>query len=99
MVAFASPSEGKLSVKDFDLNGLAQYIAKGLPSYARPLFIRILQDGMDITGTFKHKKSDLVKQGFNPSEVKDPMFFYNGSKFEPLTKTTYNKIISGQLKL
>ena len=37
-----------------------------LPSYARPLFLRI-QPEMDITSTFKHKKTELQKEGFDPS--------------------------------
>jgi hypothetical protein len=43
-----------------------------LPSYAAPLFLRIMDSGsaMDVTSTFKHKKNDLVEEGFDPRVVK-----------------------------
>jgi hypothetical protein len=36
------------------------------PGYARPLFLRILRK-LEVTTTFKHKKSDLARAGFAPS--------------------------------
>ena len=36
-----------------------------LPDYARPVFVRIRKD-LDMTATFKQRKIDLVKQGFDP---------------------------------
>ena len=34
--------------------------AQRLPEYARPVFLRI-RGGLDVTTTFKQKKTDLVK--------------------------------------
>ncbi|XP_030832216.1 long-chain fatty acid transport protein 6-like [Strongylocentrotus purpuratus] len=48
-----------------DFSGLYQHITSSLPDYARPKFLRLL-DEMDLTGTFKHKKTELVKRGFAP---------------------------------
>eukprot|EP00057_Strongylocentrotus_purpuratus_P034333 XP_794803.2 PREDICTED: very long-chain acyl-CoA synthetase-like [Strongylocentrotus purpuratus] len=48
-----------------DFSGLYQHIVSSLPDYARPKFLRLL-DEMDLTGTFKHKKTELVKRGFAP---------------------------------
>ena len=39
-----------------------------------PLFIRFLEE-MDSTGTFKHKKGDYKKEGFNPALVKEKMWY------------------------
>ncbi len=50
-------------------NELYAFLEKNLPVYARPLFIRVQQE-MQQTSTFKHTKNDLVKQGFNPHEVR-----------------------------
>ena len=43
-------------------------LVKSLPSYAVPLFLR-LKDTIETTTTFKHKKVDLVKEGFNPEKI------------------------------
>jgi solute carrier family 27 fatty acid transporter 1/4 len=40
-----------------------------LPSYARPLFLRLVAR-LDITGTFKMKKIAMQKEGFNPNCIK-----------------------------
>ena len=37
-----------------------------LPPYARPIFLR-LRPEMEITGTFKLRKVELVKDGFDPA--------------------------------
>ena len=41
-----------------DLAALRAHLARALPSYARPLFLRI-KDRIEVTATFKHKKSEL----------------------------------------
>ncbi|CAH1391128.1 unnamed protein product [Nezara viridula] len=92
MAAIVEPS-GTL---DFD--GLANSLKTSLPSYAIPLFIRLIPE-VAITGTFKLKKTDLVKDGFNPSTIKDPLFFRNGSTYVPLTKELYEQIISGKIRV
>jgi fatty-acyl-CoA synthase len=45
---------------------------KHLPSYARPVFVRIV-DNLAMTETFKTKKQQLIDDGFNPSVVTDVM--------------------------
>ena len=45
-----------------------------LPTYARPLFLRILPEAV-LTGTFKQRKVELVKEGYDVSKVKDQLFF------------------------
>ncbi len=69
----------------FDINGLNDYLAEHLPSYAIPLFIRI-QPAAETTGTFKFRKVELVKEGFDLSKVEDPIWF-----LEPGTKE-YQKL-------
>ena len=44
-------------------------VSKDLPRYARPLFLRI-KDELEVTQTFKHKKVNLQKEGFNPNVAK-----------------------------
>ncbi|XP_054754096.2 long-chain fatty acid transport protein 2-like [Lytechinus pictus] len=50
---------------NLDFSALYQHITTSLPDYARPKFLRLL-DEMDLTSTFKHKKTELMKRGFAP---------------------------------
>jgi fatty-acyl-CoA synthase len=60
--------------KGFDLTRLHDYLAERLPAYARPLFLRLVQD-LDATETFKQKKHELAAQGFDPGRIADPLYF------------------------
>lgn len=77
---------------------LATALDRVLPSYARPIFIRAVKQ-MDLTGTFKLKKVDLQKEGFNPSLVKDDIYFRKGKTFVPLTLELYSDIVFGKEKV
>ena len=89
-----------LVVEDaFDLVAFANFVDEALPSYARPLFVR-LQKAFETTGTFKYRKVDLVKEGFDPSKTKDPLYFRDPAKgYVKITKTLCAKIESGGFKL
>lgn len=67
-----------------------------LPAYAVPLFVRI-QPEIEITSTFKHKKADLKKEGFNPSVISDKLYFRDSeqAKYIPLDSNLFNDIVSG----
>ena len=56
-----------------DFEQLSSHINQELPSYARPVFLRILKD-MDTTGTFKLLKGDLKKQGYHPDLCPEPIY-------------------------
>ncbi|XP_070582201.1 long-chain fatty acid transport protein 4-like [Ptychodera flava] len=85
---------------NLDLVAFANKIKKELPSYARPLFLR-LADSVDTTGTFKLKKTDLKKEGFNPDIVKDSLYFMDlkSGDFKELTKQIYNDICAGKIRM
>lgn len=82
-----------------DLKQLGANLKKSLPSYARPQFIRIL-DQIDVTGTCKLKKLDLQKEGFNPNVITDKLYFLNvkNSIYEPLTTEIYNQIMNQEIR-
>ena len=64
------------SLEDFEgFNWLefSEYVENNLPKYARPIFIRIIQE-MDTTGTFKLKKNELRDDAFNVNKVEDKVF-------------------------
>jgi len=62
------------NVAEFDLAGLRVELAERLPAYARPLFLRF-RPKLDLTGTFKPRKVELVTQGFDPERCGDPIYF------------------------
>jgi len=49
------------------------HLREQLPAYAIPVFLRIV-DKMETTGTFKYKKSDLKKSGFDLRQLADPVW-------------------------
>jgi len=61
------------NIAAFDLAGLREHLKAHLPDYARPVFLR-LQDHLEITGTFKPRKLDLVTDGFDPTRSGDPIY-------------------------
>lgn len=83
-----------------DLGRLQRHLQTTLPDYARPLFLRI-RNNIDMTATFKQKKIDLVKQGFDPSQTADPLYFNDAKadRFAPLDMTLYEQIQSGQVRV
>ena len=85
---------------DFDLDNFRAYLSDQLPDYAQPLFIR-LQPEMEITGTFKHRKVDLVKEGFDPDVIAEPVYFNDpaAKTFVPLDAALYQKICAGDVRL
>ncbi|XP_052579748.1 long-chain fatty acid transport protein 2 isoform X2 [Peromyscus californicus insignis] len=96
---------GMASIKikeNHEFNGkkLFQHISEYLPSYARPRFLRI-QDTIEITGTFKHRKVTLMEEGFNPTVIKDALYFMDDTAktYVPMTEDIYNAISDKTLKL
>jgi fatty-acyl-CoA synthase len=84
---------------EFEIGGLAEYVDRELPAYARPIFVR-LQPEIETTGTFKYRKIDLVQEGFDPAKIKDPLYFRDPSKgYIKLTKAVHAKILASGYKL
>ncbi|XP_039213741.1 very long-chain acyl-CoA synthetase-like isoform X2 [Crotalus tigris] len=84
----------------FDGKKLFIHTKDYLPSYAIPRFIRI-QEKLEITGTFKQRKGQLVRDGFNPANIKDPFFFLDDSEknYIPMTEEIYCSILEKKRKL
>jgi fatty-acyl-CoA synthase len=83
---------------DFDLDGLPRRLS-ALPPYARPIFLR-LAPRIEVTGTFKQRKVDLVREGFDPSSIPDPIYVLDSDtgKYERLTADRYGEIHAGQAR-
>ncbi len=85
---------------DLDLDGLYRHLKDALQPSARPVFLRISNE-TDTTGTFKYKKTDLVKQGFDPAKVSGPVYMAHPEKdaYVRVTASVLGKINKGAYKL
>ncbi len=68
MAALVFDKGVKFSGEDF-----FKYAEEHLPAYSRPAFLRIMEN-LEVTGTYKLKKTELQKQGFDPGQVTDPLY-------------------------
>ena len=84
----------------FDIKGLARRLAGRLPAYARPVFLR-LQPEIEVTGTFKQRKVELVKEGFDPQAIPNPIFWLDpaSGEYERLSPARYADINEDRVKL
>jgi fatty-acyl-CoA synthase len=84
----------------FNLAAFHEHLATRLPEYARPVFLRLRRD-VEVTTTFKSKKIDLVKQGFDPGIISDPIYFNDpvAKAFVLLDAPLYERIRAGQARL
>jgi fatty-acyl-CoA synthase len=83
-----------------DVAALHRHLAERLPAYARPLFLRFCPQA-ELTGTFKYAKADLVRQGFNPSQCADPLYFDHPAlgAYAALDASLYDSILAGAIRL
>jgi len=91
---------GLVTNDDFDMADFGNYLIAQLPEYARPRFIR-KQVQIEATGTFKQRKVDLVKQGFDPSAIDDRLYFNEteSGDIQLLDAALYDRIVDGKLRL
>src|SRR3984885_4154478 len=85
---------------EFGLAEFRRHLMSHLPPYARPLFLRIRKN-MDLTGTFKYSKTDLVNDGFNPVACKDAVYFddpQSGALIR-LDRELYDRIQKGDIRI
>jgi fatty-acyl-CoA synthase len=88
-----------VSEEDLDLDDFRRHLIEHLPAYARPLFLRI-RTTLNLTGTFKYAKTDLVRQGFNPAASNDVVYFddFESGSFKRLNQTIYERIQLGSIR-
>jgi fatty-acyl-CoA synthase len=81
-----------------DLDGieLAETLYDKLPSYAIPLFIRVV-DSLEHTSTFKSRKVDLRGQAYG-SDIEDPLFVLAGRRegYVPFHDAYPTEVADGQ---
>jgi fatty-acyl-CoA synthase len=84
----------------FELREFHKHVEHLLPFYARPLFLRI-NDRIEMTSTFKHTKTELVRDGFDPSVSNDALYFDDPSQraYVQLDSKLFERIRAGGIRL
>uniref|UniRef100_A0A1L8DYU4 Very long-chain fatty acid transport protein n=1 Tax=Nyssomyia neivai TaxID=330878 RepID=A0A1L8DYU4_9DIPT len=85
--------------REINFENLSNGIRGCLPAYARPIFVRLM-DELPMTGTFKMKKMDLQQDGFNIKKINDPIYFlHSDGIYRVLTQDDFDKIQNGSARL
>ncbi|KAM4604400.1 long-chain fatty acid transport protein 1-like isoform 1-T2 [Polymixia lowei] len=86
--------------RQFDSEAFLVAVQKALPSYARPVFLRLMSH-VDTTGTFKIQKTRLRKEGYNPQHSTDRIYFLNSraGRYEALSQELCTDITEGRVSL
>jgi acyl-CoA synthetase (AMP-forming)/AMP-acid ligase II len=87
-------------LESFDTGKLVRTLQKQLPSYAIPLFLRV-RDQHEVTGTFKNRKVELKRDGFNLEAVNDPVYWFASreGQYKRLDTNTLQAICSGDERI
>jgi fatty-acyl-CoA synthase len=84
----------------FDFGIFREHVSYRLPRYAVPAFVRLCRE-LDATDTFKQKKQRLIREGFDPSVVDDPLFVRDPATgdYRSIDRTVYARIVAGEIRL
>jgi len=76
-----------------DLDNFLQSMKKVLPTFAIPMFLRVAEC-FEATGTHKLPKNSFQKEGYDPKNIKDPLFFFDmkKDKYVRIDDCLYNEI-------
>ncbi len=80
---------------EFDAQAFYGLAQSRLPAYAMPLFVR-LSGGADLTASFKLRKVDLQREGYDPARFDDPLFIRHD---EARTYAPYSAELLARLNL
>jgi acyl-CoA synthetase (AMP-forming)/AMP-acid ligase II len=78
----------------FDTELASKLVNENLFPAARPLFIRVVEH-LPVTNTLKLTKVQLEKEGANPRNISDALYFYNqdAEQYEPLGPDEYDSLL------
>ena len=84
----------------FDLAEFRKRLWRRLPAYAWPVMVRFCT-ALDTTNTFKQKKQQLAREGFDSRLVTDPLFYLDAKSggYRPIDADSYKRILNGSLRL
>jgi acyl-CoA synthetase (AMP-forming)/AMP-acid ligase II len=84
--------------EDLDRGDLLAWLRRELPGSAVPVFLRI-KESLETTGTHKHRKVDLKREGFDPSATTDPLYVARSDGWARLDPALYAEIQAGRVRL
>ncbi len=86
--------------KSFDPRAFYAHVVSSLPSYAVPVFLR-LQLEAEVTGTFKLRKVELQREGWDPAKLDDPLLVRDDASktYVPLDERRHGDIVAGAVRL
>jgi fatty-acyl-CoA synthase len=86
--------------EEFDLANFRTHLHNLLPEYAHPLFLR-LRSELEMTGTFKYTKHNLMREGYDPAAADGVIYFNDRQRgtFVRLDDELYDRLRSGQVRL
>lgn len=84
----------------FDLDTFLTNVKKNLPSYARPLFLRLMPV-VETTGTFKITKTRMQREGYKPQNSSEKLYFLDSraDRYLEITDKLYQDITEGKVQL
>jgi fatty-acyl-CoA synthase len=85
---------------EFRLVAFRTELASRLPEYARPLFLRIRGE-IEMTSTFKPKKGDLSREGYDPAATRDDVYFDDrvNQAFVKVNAILYDGIVNRNVRV
>ncbi|MFI5233340.1 MAG: long-chain-acyl-CoA synthetase [Gemmatimonadales bacterium] len=89
-----------VAAAEFDPVACARHLAERLPEYARPLFLRF-RNSIEMTSTFKPRRHDLVRDGYDPARTSDELWFNDraAQTFVKIDTALFERINAGRVRL
>ncbi len=86
-------------LEEFDFSVFLQELKANMPDYSIPIFLGI-NEGVQLTGTFKHMKGPLKEKGFDVQKNTDRLFVRlpKADSYIPLTEELQREIEAGQYR-
>ena len=83
----------------FDFGIFAEHLSRRLPVYALPVFVRFCR-ALNTTDTFKQQKQRLIREGFDPSVVGDPLFLRDpaAGDYRPIDRAVYARVVEAGIR-
>lgn len=79
--------------RSFDGAALGEHVTAHLPAYARPLFVRLVSE-LEHTSTFKSRKVELKKMGFEPGD-EEVFVLTRSSGYVPFYEDFPGEVVAG----
>ncbi|KAL9101772.1 MAG: hypothetical protein Q9163_003019 [Psora crenata] len=83
------------------MDDIARHVQGRLPRYAVPLFLRVVKEEMERTGTNKQVKVVLREKGVDPAKSSEgeTLYWLKGGTYVPFTEKEWAELKGGRVKL